>query len=109
MRLSPLVAVLLAGSLQAADWPQFLGPTRNSFVVGTSPIVEGDNVIINVGGKGHGIVAFNKDTGKEAWKALDDDASYASPVAATLAGKREVVFFTRRGLAILDPADGSVV
>src|SRR5436309_728466 len=29
MRLYPFVAVLLAGSLQAADWPQFLGPTRN--------------------------------------------------------------------------------
>lgn len=81
---------------------------RNFFGVGTSPILEGENLILNVGGKGHGIVALNKDTGKEVWKALDDDASYASPVVATLDGKRQVVFLTRKGLAILDPVDGSV-
>jgi outer membrane protein assembly factor BamB len=82
---------------------------RNFFGVGTSPIQEGNNIVVNVGGKGHGIVAFNKDTGKEAWKALDDDASYASPVAATIAGKRQLAFFTRRGLAMLDPADGTLL
>jgi outer membrane protein assembly factor BamB len=80
---------------------------QNYFGVGTSPIVEGDHVVVNVGGKG-GIVALNKDTGKEAWTATDDPASYSSPVAAPLGGKRRLVFLTRTGLVILDPATGKV-
>src|SRR5262249_34568067 len=39
------------------------------FGVGTTPLVEGKLLIVNVGGEGAGIVAFNRDTGKEVWKA----------------------------------------
>ena len=46
-----------------------------------SPIVEGDYVIVNVGAKGASIVAFDRNTGKDVWKKLDDKASYASPIA----------------------------
>jgi outer membrane protein assembly factor BamB len=76
--------------------------------VGSSPILEGDRLLVNVGAKGAGIVAFDKDTGKEVWKATDDPASYSSPVAATVGGARHVVFFTRTGLVDLDPKDGKV-
>lgn len=79
------------------------------FGVGTSPLVEGKLVLVNVGGRdGAGIVAFDKDTGKEIWKATDQGASYASPVAATVDGKRYVFFFTREGLVLLDPTTGKV-
>jgi outer membrane protein assembly factor BamB len=50
------------------------------FGISTSPIVVGDNVIVMVGGKGSGVVAFEAKTGKTAWKATDDPASYSSPV-----------------------------
>src|SRR5262249_12576582 len=46
------------------------------FGVGTSPLLVGDNLFVNVGGKGSGVVALNKNTGKEVWKKLDDPASY---------------------------------
>jgi outer membrane protein assembly factor BamB len=78
------------------------------FGVGTSPLVEGDLVLVNVGAPGAGVVAFHKDTGKEAWKATDDGASYASPVAATIDGVRHAIFFTRLGILSLDPATGAV-
>jgi outer membrane protein assembly factor BamB len=78
------------------------------FGVGTSPVLTGDLLLVNVGGKGAGIVAFHKDTGKEVWKATDDDASYASPVVVNLGGERSAVFFTREGLVVLDPATGKV-
>src|SRR5262249_24401426 len=78
------------------------------FGVGTSPLVEGDLLLDNVGARGAGIVAFDKATGKEVWKATDDEASYSSPVAATVAGARHVFFFTRAGLVDLDPKDGKV-
>jgi outer membrane protein assembly factor BamB len=73
-----------------------------------SPLVEGQLVILNVGGPGAGIVAFAAETGKEVWRATDDGASYSSPVAATVNGTRSVFVFTREGLVALDPANGAV-
>jgi outer membrane protein assembly factor BamB len=81
---------------------------RSYFGVGTSPLVEGDRVLVNVGARGAGIVAFDRNTGAEVWKATSQGASYASPVAATLDGVRQVLFFTREGFVSLDPATGDV-
>ena len=78
------------------------------FGVGTSPLLIGDRLLVNVGGKEAGIVAFAKDTGQELWKATDHEASYSSPVAATLAGHHRAVFFTREGVVLLDPKTGEV-
>jgi len=76
------------------------------FGVGTSPLVVGDKVLVNVGGEGAGVVAFDVQTGKEVWKASNDRASYASPVVAKLAGMERAIFFTRNGLLVLDPETG---
>ncbi len=81
---------------------------RSFFGVGTTPLVEGDLLLVNVGGDGAGIVAFHKDNGKEVWKATDQGASYSSPVAATVDGVRRVFFFTREGVVMLDPVAGKV-
>jgi outer membrane protein assembly factor BamB len=83
-------------------------PPASYFGVGSSPLVEGNHVLVNVGAKNAGIVAFHKDTGKEVWKATDDGASYSSPVAAEIGGTRQAVFFTRQGVVVLDPATGKV-
>jgi outer membrane protein assembly factor BamB len=81
---------------------------KGFFGVATSPLVEGDLLLLNVGGKGAGIVAFHKDTGKEVWRATDHEASYSSPVAATVQGTRHVFFFTREGIVSVDPRTGAV-
>jgi outer membrane protein assembly factor BamB len=78
------------------------------FGVATSPLVEGDLLLVNVGGRGAGIVAFDRDSGKEVWKATDHAASYSSPVAATIHGVRHVFFLTREGIVSLDPKAGNV-
>jgi outer membrane protein assembly factor BamB len=79
------------------------------FGMACSPLVEGNAVLLNIGGEaGAGIVALDKNSGKLLWKTLDDEASYSSPVMATLHGKRRAVFFTRTGLAVVDPANGKI-
>jgi outer membrane protein assembly factor BamB len=78
------------------------------FGVGTSPIMEQDLILVNVGGKGAGIVALDAATGKEVWKATNHEASYSSPVAATIDGTRHVLFLTREGLVSVDPENGAV-
>jgi outer membrane protein assembly factor BamB len=57
-----------------------LGAKNLFFGVSTSPTVVGDKVVVMVGGPGAGVAAFDKTTGKPAWKATDDPASYASPL-----------------------------
>jgi outer membrane protein assembly factor BamB len=76
------------------------------FGVGTTPLVEGKLVLVNVGGKGAGIVAFALDSGKEVWKSGKDAASYSSPVACTIDQERRALFFTREGVVLLDPPTG---
>jgi len=79
------------------------------FGMACSPLVEGKAVLLNIGGaKGAGIVAFDKTTGKLLWKASDDEASYSSPVAATIGGQRYALFLTRNGFVAMDPVGGSV-
>jgi outer membrane protein assembly factor BamB len=81
---------------------------RNFFGVGSSPLAEGGLLLVNVGGKEAGIVAFAQDSGREVWRATRDGASYASPRAATIDGRRLAIFFTRQGIVLLDPPTGAV-
>jgi hypothetical protein len=78
------------------------------FGVAASPLVEGDKVIVPVGGTGAGIVALNRADGELAWKALDDPASYAAPIALDHAGQREIVALTANGVAGLSAKDGAI-
>jgi outer membrane protein assembly factor BamB len=79
------------------------------FGMACSPLIEGAALLLNIGGaKGAGIVALDKGTGKLLWKAAEDKASYSSPIAATIDGRRYALFFTRTGFVALDPTDGHI-
>ncbi len=83
---------------------------RSFFGAACSPLVEGDVVVLEIGGKeGAGLVAFDRRTGATRWQATDHGASYSSPVAATIAERRCVVAFTRSGLAIVDAKSGALL
>jgi outer membrane protein assembly factor BamB len=79
------------------------------FGVASSPLVEGDHVLVMVGGQGAGVVAFHRKTGAVAWKALDDRASYSSPIGFGTGKDRQAVFLTAVGLTSLRPSDGKVL
>jgi outer membrane protein assembly factor BamB len=84
------------------------------FGVGASPLVEGDHLILNVGGMTSdgqvaGVVALDKHTGKTLWAATDHGASFATPRAATIHGRRLIFVFTDLGLLSLDPETGRVL
>lgn len=75
----------------------------------TSPIVEGDLVIVAGGGKGSTFLAFNKDSGALKWKAGDDVITHATPVPTVIHGERQLIFFMKSGLVSLAPKDGKVL
>jgi outer membrane protein assembly factor BamB len=76
------------------------------FGASTSPTVVGKHVVIMVGGKGAGIVGFDKETGKVAWQATEDTPSYASPIPV---GKDELVFLTNSHVRSVSAADGKEI
>jgi outer membrane protein assembly factor BamB len=99
------------------------GAVQNYFGVGSTPVVEGDLLIAQVGGSptgtnpsdfalmkgnGSGVVAFDKFTGKVKYQITDELASYASLVLATIGGRRWCFVFARGGLIGFEPASGKV-
>jgi outer membrane protein assembly factor BamB len=78
------------------------------FGMACSPLVAGDHVLVNVGGKGTSVVAFDRAKGEVAWKSMDDPASYSSPILFGEGAERQAVFLTGANVASLNPADGSV-
>jgi outer membrane protein assembly factor BamB len=95
------------------DTKETLKADKGFFGIVCSPLIEGDVVVLNVGGtngkaKGAGIAGFDKASGKVVWQATDHEAGYSSPVAATIGGKRYVLSLTRAGLVALESKTGKV-
>lgn len=88
---------------------------QNFFGVGTTPLLEGELLIVNVGAPGGPcVVGLDRLTGATRWTCdVQWGPSYATPVPATFHGKRRVLVFAggesrppTGGLLCLDPADG---
>ena len=80
------------------------------FGAGSTPIVVGGAVIVNVGGSKQkaGVVAFAADSGNTLWSATSEPASYSSPVRVDLDGVPHVVMITRYRCLLLDAQTGAV-
>ena len=76
--------------------------------IAASPLVENDLVIVQIGGEGACLVAFDKRSGAEAWRALDDLASYSAPIMIEQAGRRVMVCWTGDSVVGMDAKSGKV-
>jgi outer membrane protein assembly factor BamB len=77
--------------------------------ISTTPLVEGNLLIVDVGGNsGHSVMAFNKANGKVMWKSESDIPGYSAPIAVTVNGSRQVLVFTGTALVSLAPTDGKL-
>lgn len=75
--------------------------------IAASPLVDRDLVIVQIGGEENAcLVAFDKLSGQERWRALGDNASYSAPIIIEQAGKRVLVCWTGEHVVGLDPASG---
>ncbi|HEY1191687.1 MAG TPA: PQQ-binding-like beta-propeller repeat protein [Gemmata sp.] len=94
---------------------------QNFFGAGSVPLIDGDLLILPVGGSvknvrpvdfrdvkpnGTALVAFDKKTGAVKYAAGDELASYSSPVVVTINGKKTGLYFARGGLMGFDPQTG---
>lgn len=108
------------------DTAKQFGVIQNFFGVGSTPVVEGELLIAQIGGSplesrsapptrldlvegnGSGIVAFDKMTGQVKYKITDELAGYATPKLATIDGRRWCFVFARGGLVGFEPKSGKV-
>lgn len=78
------------------------------FGAGSSPIIFGNKLLVNVGADGAGIVAVDTETGKTIWKATDEKASYSSPSRIKINNQEKAVFITRMKALAVEPETGKV-
>lgn len=72
-----------------------------------SPLVYGNLLITEVGGNGSSVVAFDKVTGREVWKAGSDKVAYSSIVPFGPKGKESLAVLSGAGIVGRSPADGA--
>ncbi len=87
------------------------GGSNPGWLISESPLLDGDRVIVTPGGRGAGLVALDKMTGKEIWRAkeLSDEASYSSAIAADVGGVRTIMNFTSRAAVGVRASDGKLM
>lgn len=89
-----------------------VGPpaTLPLYGTGTSPLVDGDRVIVFMGGHDRGaLTAFDAATGAVRWRWTGDGPAYSSPIIADLGGVRQVVTQSQGRLVGVSVADGALL
>src|SRR5215510_15215996 len=87
------------------------GGSNPGWLICESPLIDGDRVIVTPGGRGAGMVALDKMTGKEIWRAKDlsDGAAYSSCIAADVGGVRTIMNFTSKAAVGVRASDGKLM
>lgn len=71
------------------------------------PLVDGNKVICAVGGQGSTLVAFDKKTGAELWKAVSaKEQGYCPPAIYTVGKTRQLIHWNAENITSLDPETG---
>lgn len=81
------------------------------WLLSESPLVDGDRVIVTPGGRGAGVVALDKMTGRTIWtaKELNDEAGYASAVVVEVDGVRAYTTFMASAAVGVRASDGRLL
>ena len=96
--------------LWSRNYSRDLGTEMNLWGMAAAPLVDGDRLIVLAGGKNHaGLVALERHSGRELWRALDcPDPGYSVPVIIESGGVRQLLVWCPTGLYSVDPATGKV-
>jgi outer membrane protein assembly factor BamB len=85
-------------------------PVQPLYHTATSPIVDGDVVIVHVGGHDDGaLTAFDVASGDVRWSWDGDGPAYGSPMIFEIAGTRQVVTFTQENFVGVSLATGELL
>jgi outer membrane protein assembly factor BamB len=87
------------------------GGRNITWLISESPLVDGNRVVVTPGGRGAGMVALDKMTGKTIWtaKQLNDEAGYSSPMVVDVGGVRAYTTMTAQAAVGVRASDGAVL
>jgi outer membrane protein assembly factor BamB len=90
---------------------QEFGGRNIDWLISESPLVDGNNVIVSPGGRGAGMAALEKTTGKTVWltKELNDRPGYSSPIVADVQGVRTIMTLTAEAGVGVRASDGKLM
>lgn len=75
-----------------------------------SPLIEGDTVVFVTGASPDAcVVALDKASGKEVWRALNESPLNSSPMVITAAHQRQLIVWTGQSVTSLNPATGTTL
>jgi outer membrane protein assembly factor BamB len=74
----------------------------------SSPLAYGANVLLPLGGSGHGVVAFRRDTGALAWQGEAVSLGPGSPILIDIDGQKELVVWGQTEIVGLSAENGRV-
>ena len=75
----------------------------------TSPILHDGAVIVQTGGPGAAVTAFDPATGSQLWTVGDDSILYQTPVPVTLGGREQLVAAGFTKVMGIDPDTGELL
>ena len=107
-----MTGVVLAFDAASGDvlWQAVPLPVEPQYHTAMSPVVDGDLVIVHMGGQDDGaLTAFDVASGKIRWRWTGDGPAYGSPLVTTLGGVRQVVTFTQKNFVGVSVADGTLL
>ncbi len=96
-------------ALWSHDFKKELGAQTPLWGFSGHPLIDGKKLICLAAGEGSTVVAFDKDTGKELWRALTaKEPGYSSPMIYEAGGKRQLILWHPEAANSLDPETGKV-
>jgi outer membrane protein assembly factor BamB len=91
-------------------WQVPAPPEQPMYHTAMSPVVDGNLVIVHLGGQDKGaLAAFEVASGKPVWQWTGDGPAYGSPIVATLGGTRQVITFTQQNFVGVDRDSGALL
>jgi outer membrane protein assembly factor BamB len=93
----------------ALDFKKEFGITAPTWGFAGHPLLDGNRLICMARGDGSTVVALDKDTGKEVWRAVTAaEPGYSSPIILEAAGKRQLIVLEPEAVNSLDPQSGQL-
>ena len=80
-----------------------------SYGYASSPLVEKDKIFVEVGAEDSAFMAFDKKNGAVIWNSQTDQPAYSSPIAISLNGQRQILFWSASGFHAVNPENGTLL
>ena len=103
-----LAAVSVADGdvLWKMNTPAELSTKPAEYGMASSPLIVGDNVVVQVGGRNGAVAAFSQEDGALVWSAGTGTPGYSSPTVMTLSGREQIIACCGAAVHGIDAAKG---